>query len=110
MNAHSFMQLLRETRLDALNARDRFYREGAAGQLPRDLHLEIVISVMKLESVVREFQPLNQRDELPDISNIEEVVFDEDLDATAVDAAEAVELIDELDALARKHGMKGEKA
>lgn len=107
MTRQSLLEALEKNRRTALDARDRFYREAAAGEVPRDLRAELAASVMQLRDAVREVQPLDQRDELPDVSNVREVVFNNDLDGSDLDASEAVQLIDELDALARNHGLGG---
>ena len=87
---------------DALETRDRFYREAAAGHVPAALRNNLVADVVIMHDAVGRFQPAGVDDERPDISHVE-AAFEGGFDAEDADPAECVELIDELDRIARKY-------
>jgi hypothetical protein len=125
MSRQSLLEQIESMRQDALSARDRFYREASGGDVPLDLHLDLGVAFMQMRDVAHEYTPLDRRDELPEMEHVKEQFFKTSevvVDAPGrgrhhrtkevngiveIPAAELVELIDELDRAARKHGAGG---
>ena len=97
-------ELRRETRRDALAARDRFYRAAAGGQIPADLASELRTVTAQFHADVRAAGPPGEWHDLPGTDFCHGRLEDFSVRAREIDFGRCVEIIDELDAFARERG------
>jgi len=97
-------ELRRETRRDALNARDRFYRQAAAGQIPAPLAADLRTITPRFHDDVRAAGAPGEWHDLPGTDFCHNRLEDPEVPAFEIDFGRCVRIIDELDALARERG------
>ena len=93
----------RKDRRRALEARDRFYREAAAGVVPTSLADDLRAAAVALHDVVTMYEPVGQ---YRDFAGVEFINRAENptIPTADIDMTRCVEVIDELDAAAREYG------
>ena len=103
MSRRRLTEKRREDRRRALDLRDRFYREAAAGVVPTPLADDLRAAAVALHDVVTMYEPVGQ---YRDFAGVEFINRAENptIPTADIDMTRCVEVIDELDAAAREYG------
>jgi len=103
MSRRSIIEQRRQTRREALQARDRFYREAADGEVPDGLTTDLLVGAAMLHDVVALYEPVGQHRDFAGVDFVERIE-DPSVSSDEIDLARCVTVIDELDAAAREYG------
>jgi len=103
MNRRRLTEKRREDRRRALELRDRFYREAAAGAVPAPLADDLRLAAVALHDVVTAYEPVGQHRDFAGVDFINRAE-NPTIPTDDIDMTRCVEVIDELDAAAREYG------